>query len=67
LNYYQYQLKGISFLPRLAAGAFQQMPYEAISEETYQTMLAALTPVHFGVTHEKAESEKFCDSSGCQL
>ena len=27
LNYYQYQLKGISFLPRIAAGAYKQMPY----------------------------------------
>ncbi len=67
LDYFQYQLKGISFLPRVDYGAYPQMPYEAISEETYQEMMAALTPVQFGATHEKAESEKFCDSSGCQL
>lgn len=67
LNYFQYQLKGISFLPRVDYGAYPQMPYEGISEETYQQRVSQLSPVSFGATHEKAESEKFCDSSGCQL
>ena len=35
LDVFQYQLKGISFLPRLEAGAYKQMPYESIDEETY--------------------------------
>lgn len=35
LEFFQYKLKGISFLPALAKGAFPQMPYEAISEEEY--------------------------------
>lgn len=35
LQYFQYQLKGISFLPRYEMGAFKQMPYEAITEEQY--------------------------------
>ena len=65
LTYYQYQLKGISFLPRLEYGAFAQMPYEAISEETYQRMTSELSPLNFANTTEKAESERFCDSSGC--
>ncbi len=39
---YQYQLKGISFLPRVAAGAYPQMPYEAIGQETYRRMVAAV-------------------------
>ena len=30
LNYFQYQLKGVSFLPRLAAGSYPQMPLQAI-------------------------------------
>lgn len=67
LNYFQYQLKGISFLPRVDYGAYPQMPYEGIREETYQQRVSQLSPVTFGATHEKAESEKFCDSSGCQL
>jgi hypothetical protein len=37
LNYFQYQLKGISFLPRLEAGStiYKQVPYESITEEQY--------------------------------
>ena len=34
-DYFQYQLKGISFLPRTEQGAYEQMPYEAITEEQY--------------------------------
>jgi len=47
LDVYQYQLKGVSFLPRLEHGAFAQMPYEAISEGDYRARAAALRPVDF--------------------
>jgi adenosylcobalamin-dependent ribonucleoside-triphosphate reductase len=67
LDYFQYQLKGVSFLPRYDYGAYPQMPYEAISEETYQARLAEITPVSFGSTHEEAVQEKYCDSSGCVI
>jgi len=43
LNTFQYQLKGISFLPRLKAGAYEQMPYEEISEEEYHRMRACIS------------------------
>lgn len=33
---FQYDLKGISFLPRLDAGAYPQMPYQEITEAQYQ-------------------------------
>ncbi|KAH8547664.1 hypothetical protein BGW37DRAFT_524075 [Umbelopsis sp. PMI_123] len=42
LNYFQYQLKGISFLPRLPLGAYEQMPFEAISEEKYEELISKL-------------------------
>eukprot|EP00466_Bigelowiella_natans_P013932 jgi/Bigna1/41126/e_gw1.50.13.1 len=42
LNYFQYQLKGISFLPKLPAGAYPQMPYEAITEEQYEEVVLFL-------------------------
>lgn len=36
LNYFQYQLKGISFLPRLSDDTiYKQIPYEAITKEQY--------------------------------
>lgn len=33
LNYFQYQLKGISFLPKMEKGAYRQMPYQEITEK----------------------------------
>ncbi|ORX96449.1 PFL-like glycyl radical enzyme [Basidiobolus meristosporus CBS 931.73] len=43
LNYFQYQLKGVSFLPRIPIGAYSQMPYEAISELKYLQLTARIT------------------------
>lgn len=40
---HQYDLKGISFLPRLELGAYPQMPYETITEEEYKQVRACLT------------------------
>lgn len=43
LDYFQYQLKGISFLPRLAdSTAYAQMPYERIDEATYRELMASV-------------------------
>jgi len=68
LNYYQYLLKGISFLPRLEGGSYKQMPYEAIDEKTYTELTKKLKPLNFNkVKGEEVEVEKFCDSSSCQL
>jgi adenosylcobalamin-dependent ribonucleoside-triphosphate reductase len=50
LQYFQYQLKGISFLPRHDFGAFPQMPYEAIDEEKYKKELAHITALPFADT-----------------
>ncbi|ORX89267.1 putative adenosylcobalamin-dependent ribonucleoside-triphosphate reductase [Basidiobolus meristosporus CBS 931.73] len=43
LDYFQYQLKGVSFLPRLPLGAYPQMPYEAIDEETYYELTSRIS------------------------
>ncbi len=68
LDYFQYQLKGISFLPRLDYGAYPQMPYEAIDVDTYTDMLTSLNRLSFGrVKGEDVVAEKFCDSDVCQI
>lgn len=67
LNYFQYQLKGVSLLPRKPKGAFAQMPYEGISEDVYQEMVSRLSPVNFGATHEDAEQERFCSNDTCLI
>jgi len=67
LNYFQYQLKGVSFLPRFEAGAYPQMPYEGIDQAEYQRRLAALDTLSFGSTHEQAEQEKYCSNDSCTI
>ncbi|KAJ2326027.1 hypothetical protein IWW51_002489 [Coemansia sp. RSA 2702] len=72
LDYYQYQLKGVSFLPRVDSGAFPQMPYEAISEDVYKQMAAKIKPeaqLHLVKDSEQrdAEAERFCSNEQCLL
>lgn len=67
LDYFQYQLKGVSFLPRLEKGAYPQMPIEAIDEETYKKMLSKIK--HHNLTSLNSlepPPEKFCDNDICQ-
>ena len=42
LDIFQYQLKGISFLPRLGKGAYRQMPYETIEAKQYKKMVSKI-------------------------
>lgn len=68
LNYFQYQLKGVSFLPRLEKGAYRQMPYEAITEDTYLDSVRKLKAVNFNkVANEAAEVERFCSNDTCEI
>ena len=70
LNYYQYQLKGVSFLPYLGEGktAYKQMPYEAITEKRYNELAAKLKPVKFkGIRNEEADIERGCNNDVCML
>ena len=46
LEYFQYHLKGISFLPK-NCDKYRQAPYEAISHEKYLEMVAKLKPLNF--------------------
>ncbi|ELR24324.1 ribonucleosidetriphosphate reductase, adenosylcobalamin-dependent, putative [Acanthamoeba castellanii str. Neff] len=68
LDYYQYQLKGISFLPR-STGVYPQMPYEEIDEATYQEMLAHFKQPDFRRSEapQEAYPEKFCDTDVCTI
>jgi ribonucleoside-triphosphate reductase len=68
LDIYQYQLKGISFLPKLDYGAYPQMPYEEIDVETYNTMNDAVGKLSFGrIKGEEVIIERFCDNDVCDL
>lgn len=69
LNFYQYQLKGISFLPILeVGGAYKQMPYETITSEQYDSISAKLKPIKFkGIKNEEADVERFCSNDVCEI
>lgn len=65
LNYFQYHLKSVSFLPRETHG-YQQAPYEAISKEQYDQMLARIQELGNAVS-EEAKVEKYCDGDACSI
>ena len=68
LNYFQYMLKGISFLPIKGEGAYAQMPYEKIEEKRYNEIVARLKPLHFGrQSGVDTEVERFCDGASCEI
>ena len=68
LDFFQYQLKGISFLPKLDFGAYPQMPYESIDKETYEKMQSSLGKLSFGrIKGEEIVVERFCDNDVCDL
>ena len=74
LNYFQYQLKGVSFLPRLEYGAYAQMPYEKITESEYRDKVSRLKLLVLDkklVEMKDGEAlpvpDKFCDSDGCAI
>lgn len=70
LNYAQYRMKSVSFLPRLkVGGAYKQMPYEAISQETYHEMVSRIRkPITVSVGHvPDAIPDMFCENDACLL
>lgn len=67
LEYFQYQLKGVSFLPTLEYGAYPQMPYEAITEDEYNDMMSKITVADFSSNVEDAIDEKFCNNDVCTI
>jgi adenosylcobalamin-dependent ribonucleoside-triphosphate reductase len=67
LNFYQYRLKGISFLPKLEKGAYAQMPYEEITEDRYKELTKNIKNLKFKNISEDAVVEKFCDTETCLI
>jgi adenosylcobalamin-dependent ribonucleoside-triphosphate reductase len=68
LDIFQYQLKGISFLPRLGKGAYRQMPYESIEAKEYEKMVSKISKLNIGrVRGEEVIIERFCDNDVCEV
>lgn len=63
------QLKAMSFLPS-AEGAYEQMPYEGISENEYEQMITAVSRLQLAPIYRKgpdATGERFCANDTCEL
>jgi hypothetical protein len=68
LNYFQYQLKGISLLPKSKQGAYKQMPYEEMTKEQYKRAVNKLNFLSFRqVKGNEAEVDKFCNNDVCEI
>jgi len=68
LDYYQFRLKGVSFLPKCQPGTYAQMPYEKISEEMFLAGRLFPNKMSNAVLDPKDQAiEKFCDGDTCTL
>ena len=69
LNYFQYRLKGVSFLPLVNQG-YQQMPYEEITEEKYKELSSKLKPINWKNNTSVPQdpiADKFCQGDTCNI
>jgi hypothetical protein len=68
LELYEVRLKGVSFLP-LSDHGYVQPPYEAITQEKYEGLIADVTPVTPGngalILHDT--TERFCSTDRCMI
>jgi ribonucleotide reductase alpha subunit len=73
LEYFQFQLKGVSFLPKFdmsgdGGGAYAQLPYEPIDQEEYERRAEDVDEIDFSsVTGSEPEIEKFCSGKSCTV
>jgi ribonucleoside-triphosphate reductase len=68
LNYAQYSLKGVSFLPRSEKKAYPQMPYEEITEAEYRSMMLKILvfdSTQLEIKGQKATGERGCNNDTC--
>lgn len=76
LDVFQYQLKGISFLPILGgkhknSSPYPQMPYEEVNKEKYNELMKGIKTKQISEKVKQSEVEKydsnFCDSDSCNI
>jgi ribonucleoside-triphosphate reductase (thioredoxin) len=73
LRAFEGQLKSISFLPiSEATTVYPQMPYEAISLDTYTKLTEDVKPLNWnslydGIDNDDALGDKFCTTDKCEI
>ena len=65
LDYFQYKLKGVSFLPRTSSISYPQMPYEEITKEQYNELISNISTFETKNITEDSKPELFCDNESC--
>ncbi|MBX7076953.1 MAG: hypothetical protein K1X33_06520 [Methanobacteriaceae archaeon] len=67
LEFFKYELKSISFLPKVEGGAYEQMVYESIDENKYNSMMSNIKDVDLTSMSTDSSQELFCDNDSCVL
>lgn len=73
LDHYQYQLKSVSLLPEMDGGAYEQMPYEAISLGEYRDRASRINYDLFSTLSDTSDGaldrqrDVFCDGEACAI
>jgi ribonucleoside-triphosphate reductase len=65
LDYFQYKLKGVSFLPKTNSISYPQMPYEEITKEQYEDLVKNIKIFDSHNITEDSKPELFCDNESC--
>ena len=61
-------IKSVSMLPHTEEGAYEQMPYEGITKEEYESRLAALQEIDWsGFGGSDGEDSRFCTTEECEI
>jgi len=67
LDHFQYQLKGISMLPK-EEGIYKQPPYEPITEKEFNERSRKVKKVDFArISNSEGVGEKFCTGDSCEI
>jgi len=69
LDFYQFKLKTVSFLPKLDNDSpYPQMPYEEITEDKYYDLMSNIhTPDFTNMFSAEAIGEKYCTNDVCAI
>jgi len=65
LEFFQYKLKGVSFLPKANSISYPQMPYEEITKERYEELVKQIKSFNSKEITEDSKPELFCDNESC--
>lgn len=66
LEMYETRLKAVSFL-RYEKTGYVQAPYEPITKERYEEMIANISPIQRFDIEEQGSGTKFCDGDYCEI